>query len=507
MPIPSCGYIFRGQKQVLGRSDYPYFAAMSALESPSTFGPHGKAAVRQWLLGNDVPYARQDYWLEALGGKRTSVAGISGTRYVPDIYQVYAANEMSNAGGVLALGCGLGKTLTAELYAAAVAKKLQGKPVIIATTLTAFGAWEPYIPRFKAMGYSDVFRVSIDSLHKFEPGFPSAGGLLIFDESHLLGSTSARRTKHALALRLKVDDALCLSGTLFHGGIVRALTNMNLAVPGLAGFSSSFNAAEHFHCLKEVYDPQGAKHWKIAKPEGKDFEDFKAFVTARFVCALTVRSPIAAQCVNVPEQDQDTVTFGGPWMDVPTAALHEVRRAIAENEGIPHYMAIMQKLAHEGIGTKAEYILDMLSDGEPLVVFAQYHESLDYLERMFVEEGITYARVDGSVTGAERSGRVDRFQNSDVRVFLGQIEAAGISVELTRATRSVATDISWRPEQYDQALARTCRRGQQYRCRHTDLVANQLQSIILDRIRGGMVFDASVAGFQDVRRASGLGGD
>ncbi len=505
MPIPSTGYFAEGRKQTMARSDWPYFAAMSALASEDVYGPHSKAVVRDWLKAHDIPYARQDYWLEAHSGKRTICDSVVGTLYCPEAYQVFAASSMSVAGGVLAMGCGLGKTLTAEVYAAAVATKLQGRPVVIATTLTAFDAWTVYIPRFKDMGYSDVFLVSIDSLHKFEPGFPSAGGLLILDESHLLGGTTARRTKHALALRLKMDDALCLSGTLFHGGIPRALTNMNLAVPGLAAFSSQFNAANHFGCLQEVRDHQGVRHWKIIKPEGAAHTKFMEFVTRRFVCALTKRSPLAAMCVNIPDQDQETVEFGGPWMDVYTSALMEIRRAIADNEGIPHDMKVRQALAHQGIEAKTQYILDVLSDGEPLVIFAQYHESLDYIESKLNEEGISYARIDGSVTGGARTAARERFHRGECRCIIGQIEALGISVDLTRAARSIATDISWRPECYDQALARTCRRGQSHRCRHTDLVANRFQFDILARIRSGMVFDASVSSYQDVRRATGLG--
>jgi hypothetical protein len=504
MVIPSTGYLFENKRQTLLRSDWPSFSAISAQASPHVFGPSGLPVVRSWLQGNDIPLDRQEYWLQAHAGAKTNCDGVTGTLYVPEVYQFYAANAMSSAGGVLAMGCGTGKTLTAELYALAVAPKLCGKPCIIATTLTAFRAWKPYLDRFKAMGYGSVHLISIDSLHKFEPAFPSAGGLLILDESHLLGSVTARRTKHAMRLRLKVDDALCLSGTMFHGGIPRALTNMNLAVPGLAGFSSAYNAAQHFGCLQQLMIPGVGRVTKILKPEGQHFDAFKSFVTRRFVCALTKNSPLVASCVTIPEQDQETVEFGGPWMDVHTACVHEVRRAIEANEGIPHAMKVMQALAHQGIETKAQYILDMLSDGEPLVVFCQYHESLNYLENLFKEEGISYARIDGSTSVDERGSIESAFSRGELRVILGQCVAAGVSISLTRSHRSVSTDISWRPEDYDQMLARTCRRGQAHRCRHTDLVANRFQSEILQRIRSGMVFDASVSAFQDARRATGL---
>ena len=518
MTIPLVGYLATvpgSPKQNLPRSDWPIFAAMSALASSQYYSQTSSAgpAIHSWLKGQDIPEDRLSLWLRALAGNKLPIttithAGPGSYRFIPEQYQYVAAAAMSCAGGILALGCGLGKTLTTEVVVNAVAPRYFGKPLIIATTLTAFGAWKEYIPRFEKLGFSKIFLVSIDSLHKFEPGFPSNGGVLIYDEGHLLGAVTSRRTKHAMKLRLKVDFCLLLTGTLFHGGIVRAMTCMNLAVPGLGTFASSFSAASYFQCIEEVTykETRGDKtidvtRHKIVKPTGEHHARFQEFVARRFVCALAKSSPIVRQSVNIPEQDQVSIHLDGPWATVHQDSVTEIRRAIEAGEGIPHASAVAKRLARSGLASKIDFLLEALSDSAPAVVFAQYHESLDALEQAFLDAGISLVRVDGSVTGVHRSNAISDFQSGKAQVFLGQIEAAGISVELTRSSRSFATDLSWRPDAYDQALARTCRRGQASRCTHTDLIANRFQERVVDTVRSGKAFDASITEYQDVARA------
>ncbi len=351
------------------------------------------------------------------------------------------------------------------------------------------------------MGFSEVFVVSIDSLHKFEPGFPSSGGVLLIDEAHLLGGKGARRTKHAMKLRLKMDYGLNLTGTMFHGGVPRAMTLLNLAIPGLAAFASEYSAAAYFGCLQHLDIPGVGKVTKIVKPIGDDARRFQEFIASRFVCALTKHSSMVKQTVNIPDQTVHTIEFDGPWGTVKHDATMEIRRAIAAGEGIPHSAGVTKRLARSGNESKVPWLLDLLSDDKPCAVFAQYHESLAAIELSLRNEGIEYVRVDGNVTGSKRSGAISDFQAGKVQVFLGQIEATGISVELTNSSRSVAFDVSWRPDAYDQALARTCRRGQASACNHYDLVANRLQLKILETVRSGKAFDASISEYQDVARS------
>jgi SNF2 family DNA or RNA helicase len=93
------------------------------------------------------------------------------------------------------------------------------------------------------------------------------------------------------------------------------------------------------------------------------------------------------------------------------------------------------------------------------VVFAWHREALAKLERILAEH--KPAVIHGDIEGAKRQDQIDRFQNDPrCRVFLGQITAAGSSINLQAGSNVVFVESSWAPGDNDQALSRVYRRGQ-----------------------------------------------
>lgn len=69
--------------------------------------------------------------------------------------------------------------------------------------------------------------------------------------------------------------------------------------------------------------------------------------------------------------------------------------------------------------------------------------------------------VTGEVPTARRPALIDRFENDDsVRVFIGQIHAAGVGINLTSARVVVFNDLDWVPANHWQAEDRAHRIGQ-----------------------------------------------
>lgn len=417
-------------------------------------------------------------------------------------YQLRAVDRSTCAGTVMALGCGLGKTL-ASLAACRQARRtglVQSNRVTVVAPVNAHGVWEPLRPAIEAMGFSWGGLVSIDLLHKYT-AIAREGGCVIFDEVHKLGLCDARRTAAAHEVRRAFDYAVCLTGTLLHSGIEKSLSIVDLAIPGAAGFANRWSAGEYFGVLTRLDLPNGRTVTKLQKPEGDARERLNAWL-APYVTSISNRQPEIVDALGLPDQDVETVRLSTPWKSLTDLKVEAIRDAMERHpeDGVPDASSIAHAVARMGIAHKVDWLLEELSQHEePAVVVGYYEDSLAFLREALDGADIPYVFVDGTVTGKKRAKAVADFQAGEVRLFVGQIDACGESVTLTRARLSYALEHSRKPESYDQFLARTRRRGQDRECAHTDVVANILQERVVDLLREGRAFDASVAEWQALR--------
>ncbi len=103
------------------------------------------------------------------------------------------------------------------------------------------------------------------------------------------------------------------------------------------------------------------------------------------------------------------------------------------------------------------WIADFLETGKKLVVFSTHTKVLDCLEQEFSNT----VRVDGSVSGTNRQKAVESFQdNPNVKLFLGNIKAAGVGLTLTSASDTCFLELDWVPGNHLQAEDRVHRIGQ-----------------------------------------------
>ena len=423
--------------------------------------------------------------------------------YELDGYQKDALCSMRAAGGVLAMGCGLGKTLTA--IAAAKLAFLAGassRRLWVVCPLNAVQTWED-VRGYLADAFDDVQIISMDSAHKCVGLNPLPGGVIIFDEAHMLGDASARRTRAAHQLRAAFDFGLALTGTLLHAGIGKALSVMDLAVPGLAVFTRTDSAAEHFGCLFpqtiDLGNGRTKNVIKIDKPTGESRRKFLEFISPAVV-SMSFESANVRASIDLPQQERYLVRLGAPWPKLEDLAVTYIREQMEQGFEIPSAQEVAHALCRHGARDKIEWLLNAMDDPtQQIVVFAVYHETLDLCSAAFEQAGISYVRIDGTVTGEKRAELVRQFQRGDVRVFLGQMDAAGVSINLQNARVSVALEHSWKAANFAQCLARTRRRGQNETTHHIDLVANQLQLRVAQRVSDAADFDASLSEYQTLK--------
>lgn len=116
-----------------------------------------------------------------------------------------------------------------------------------------------------------------------------------------------------------------------------------------------------------------------------------------------------------------------------------------------------------GKSKKLETLMELIQthDSEKTLVFTQFMGEMDEIERRLKALHICTFRIDGSVSKEKREERLSEFKKGPPNsVFIIQIKAGGVGLNLQEATRVYITTPSWNPATELQAIGRAHRTGQ-----------------------------------------------
>ncbi|MFM7009086.1 MAG: SNF2-related protein [Betaproteobacteria bacterium] len=118
----------------------------------------------------------------------------------------------------------------------------------------------------------------------------------------------------------------------------------------------------------------------------------------------------------------------------------------------------------------AQFVDEVSQDGAlPVVIFAYHRDVIEKLRERYPDA----AYIMGGMPSKERNRQIDLFQNGDTNVFIGNIDAAGEAVTLTRANILVFAEMDWRATALIQARKRIHRISQVNPCTAYYLCAAQ----------------------------------
>ena len=116
-----------------------------------------------------------------------------------------------------------------------------------------------------------------------------------------------------------------------------------------------------------------------------------------------------------------------------------------------------------GRSKKMETLLELIASHpkEKALVFCQFIGEMDEIHQRLAETDVKIYRIDGGVTKEQRDERIAAFKASAPNtVFLIQIKAGGVGLNLQEATRVYITSPAWNPATELQAIGRAHRTGQ-----------------------------------------------
>jgi SWI/SNF-related matrix-associated actin-dependent regulator 1 of chromatin subfamily A len=159
-----------------------------------------------------------------------------------------------------------------------------------------------------------------------------------------------------------------------------------------------------------------------------------------------------------------------------------------------------QQLAVAKAGATIDFVSGAVGQGEKVIVFSCFDEPLQTFAKAFGKEAVL---LTGRTPVKKRQALVDRFQQDDgVRVFLANIVAGGVGLNLTAASQVVFNDLDWVPANHWQAEDRAYRIGQTRTVNVTYLVGDDT---VDDFVQAVLVTNAALV--NAVVEGGAIGGD
>ncbi len=99
------------------------------------------------------------------------------------------------------------------------------------------------------------------------------------------------------------------------------------------------------------------------------------------------------------------------------------------------------------VEASAEHILETLESVEKVIVFGHHVDVIAGLSKLLSEAGHMTVRLTGATPPLHRQHAVDVFQTDPkCRVFLGNLQAAGVGITLTAASHVIFVERDWTPD-------------------------------------------------------------
>jgi SNF2 family DNA or RNA helicase len=116
-----------------------------------------------------------------------------------------------------------------------------------------------------------------------------------------------------------------------------------------------------------------------------------------------------------------------------------------------------------GRSKKMEVLIETIKTHptEKTLIFTQFMGEMDRIQELLADLKVPTFRIDGSVSKEQRDERIQGFKKGPVNsVFIIQIKAGGVGLNLQEATRVYITCPAWNPATELQAIGRAHRTGQ-----------------------------------------------
>jgi len=380
--------------------------------------------------------------------------------------------ESRNGNAIVGDEMGTGKTITVLTY---ISNHPELTPVVIVVPATLKYNWKKEADKWlltkrdiqileskktkKLKKSSDIIIVNYDIVYAWRKEIANINPkVLVLDECHAIKTSTTKRTKGVKHIAKKAKHIIPMSGTPAINRPAELYNSIKLVEPELFG---SFQSYAQRYC-DAYFNGYG---WEYKG--GSNLEELYDILSN-----IMIRRKKEDVIEDLPEKRRTFVSLDLTNISDYNKAENDFIEWVRENKGkrAADRASSAEKLVKVGtlrllavrgaLANSIQWIKNFLADYDgKLVVFAVHKEIISALMEEF---GDIAVKIDGSVANGEiRQTIVEKFQNDkNIRLFVGNIKAAGVGITLTASSNIVFLELPWTPGELEQAEDRCHRMGQ-----------------------------------------------
>jgi SWI/SNF-related matrix-associated actin-dependent regulator 1 of chromatin subfamily A len=278
--------------------------------------------------------------------------------------------------------------------------------------------------------------------------------LVIMDEAHMISNPQAQRTKLANDLCDKVERVWLLTGTPMTS---RPMNYFNLLKLVDSPVAANWMAYAKRYCNGYQFSVGNRKVWNVTG--ASNLEELRERTQTHILRRLK------EEVLDLPEKiitpvylrvkSKDYEELMGEYYDWYDKNQEESSSLTIQ---FGKLMKVRKVIAQEKVKSTIELAENIIEQGKKVIIFTNFTDTLQEIYNHFGKQAVY---LDGSCSKPHRQKAVDDFQENDkIKVFVGNLKAAGVGITLTSAEAVIMNDLSFVPAEHAQAEDRSHRIGQ-----------------------------------------------
>ena len=484
----------------------PYFAKKFAQER-YLFETPEKVYIEKLLVEKDKSYhiwgkffekdVLSEFWVpksSLIKSQTVDEVKIDYSKYdhrPPLSHQIEAIEKLvSSRRFILADDMGLGKT-TSTIIAAL---ETGAKKILIVCPASLKINWEREIANYsdrtcyiaegkKFSTEADFVIVNYDILKNFHNKEDKENSLLlqskfelvILDEAHMVSNAQAQRTKLINDFTKNIKRVWLLTGTPMTSRPINYYNLLNIIESPVA---QNWMAYAIRYCQGFQFRAGNRKVWNVTG--ASNLEELRDRTSKQILRRLK------ENVLDLPDKIITPVylrTSSKEYKDLMGEYYEWLENKKEESSSLTvqfsKLMKVRKVIANEKVKETIEFVQNIIDQGKKVIIFTNFTDTLQLIHSHFGKESVY---LDGSCNKVQRQYAVDQFQeNEKIKVFVGNLKAAGVGLTLTAAEAVIMNDLSFVPAEHAQAEDRAYRYGQKNNVLvYYPIFENTIEGVIYD---------------------------